>query len=213
MPSKLQQFSLHLSAVALLILVPATQAIAQEGDPDRPVITGDVPTPTGSADMFIKFDGIDGEAKDSNHDKWIDVLSVDWGAAGDPAAQSAERPRRAANPRARRRGDVIMTDVTISKGYDAASVKLMEACARGAVVPKVDVYLMRSSDGAYLKYELKNVMVTSYSLSGSGEGGVPTESVTLNFAEVEWTYAETDDTEKDKKQNIEMTVVPDRVEG
>ena len=23
--------------------------------------------------------GVDGESKDSNHDKWIDVLSIDWG--------------------------------------------------------------------------------------------------------------------------------------
>ena len=29
---------------------------------------------------FAKYDGIDGESKDSNPDKWIDVLSIDWGS-------------------------------------------------------------------------------------------------------------------------------------
>ena len=34
------------------------------------------------ADMaaFAKYDGVDGESKDANHDKWIDVLSIDWGS-------------------------------------------------------------------------------------------------------------------------------------
>ena len=32
---------------------------------------------TGGA-AFVKFDGVDGEATDANHDKWIDVLSVRW---------------------------------------------------------------------------------------------------------------------------------------
>ena len=167
--------------------------------------------PTGAAaqaaDMYIKIEGIEGESRDANHDKWIDVLSVSWGAAGDPAVE-AERPRRPTNPRARRRGDVKMEDVTLTKSWDASSPKLAEACARGEHIPKVDVYLARSSDGVYLRYELKNVMVTSYSLSGASGGAVPTESITLNFAEVEWTYAETDDTKK-----ISPTVTPDRSEG
>ena len=28
------------------------------------------------AASYMKFDGIDGESKDSNHEKWIDVLSI-----------------------------------------------------------------------------------------------------------------------------------------
>lgn len=27
--------------------------------------------------VFAKYDGFDGEAKDANHDTWIDVLSID----------------------------------------------------------------------------------------------------------------------------------------
>lgn len=209
MSAKSFRIPLSLSA-ALLFLVPAL-AVGQQGNPDRPVVTGDVPTPA-AVDMFIKIDGIDGESKDANHDKWIDILSVDWGAAGDPSvAGSLARPRRAAGA-ARRRGDVKLDDITINKGYDASSPKLLEACAKGTYIPKVDVYLMRSSDGRYLRYELKDVMVTSYSLSSSGAGDVPTESVTLNYAEVKWEYAETDDGDKDEKK-IELTITPNRSEG
>ncbi len=30
------------------------------------------------ATTYAKYDGIDGEATDSHHDKWIDILSVDF---------------------------------------------------------------------------------------------------------------------------------------
>lgn len=32
------------------------------------------------AAAYVKYDGIDGEAKDTSHDKWIDVLSIDYSA-------------------------------------------------------------------------------------------------------------------------------------
>ena len=33
-------------------------------------------------DMFLKVEGVTGESKDANHASWIDVLSFNWGAAG-----------------------------------------------------------------------------------------------------------------------------------
>ncbi|MGQ3673891.1 type VI secretion system tube protein Hcp, partial [Xanthobacter sp. TB0139] len=29
--------------------------------------------------IYLKFDGIDGEATQDDHKKWIDVLSLSWG--------------------------------------------------------------------------------------------------------------------------------------
>ena len=31
-------------------------------------------------DMFMKVEGINGEAKDANHKDWTDIESFDWGA-------------------------------------------------------------------------------------------------------------------------------------
>jgi hypothetical protein len=36
---------------------------------------------------YLKIPTIDGESKDEKHDKWIDVLNVDWGL------QATVRPR------------------------------------------------------------------------------------------------------------------------
>ena len=43
---------------------------------------------------YIKFDGVDGESKDSNHDKWIDVLSVDWGSNKPGGGATGQTRRR-----------------------------------------------------------------------------------------------------------------------
>ena len=45
----------------------------------------------------------------------------------------------------------------------------------------------------YLKYKLKDVIVTSYSFHGNAAGDpLPTEEVTLGYTEVEWTYITVD---------------------
>ena len=45
---------------------------------------------------FAKYDGIDGEAIDVNHDKWIDVLSIDWGAHKPGGGMTGQSRRRGA---------------------------------------------------------------------------------------------------------------------
>ncbi len=49
------------------------------------------------AAIFVKFDGIDGESNDANHDKWSDVLSVNESlTTADGRATGATRTRGAA---------------------------------------------------------------------------------------------------------------------
>lgn len=151
------------------------------------------------AAVFAKYDGIDGESKDSNHDKWIDVLSIDWGMhrpAADPASGET-----------RRRGAAVVEDLTLTIEYDKASPKLQEKCLMGEIIPKLEIEQTANYGGAratYLKYELKNVMITSISVSASGndEAGPPTLVVSCNFEEVKVTYTEFDDTGS-SKGNIE----------
>jgi type VI secretion system secreted protein Hcp len=155
---------------------------------------------TASAAAFAKYDGIDGESKDQNHDAWIDILSVDWAAqAAAPAAGSSGQSRR--------RGAVVVEDMTITLDYEKAAPKLLEALTRGKVIPKLEIELTATYGGAratYLKYELKNVRVTSYSVNASGndEAGPPTVVVANNFEEIKVTYTEYDD-EGRNKGNVE----------
>lgn len=147
---------------------------------------------------YIKFDGVDGESEDKDHKKWSDLLSF---------SQSLHKPGGGATGAARRRGDVVLEDIQVTKQLDKSSPKIAEAVCKGKVFPKVEIEVTASITDSgrvtYYKYELKNVSVTSYSVSGGGQSeDKPTEDLSLNFEEIKVTYTE-NDREGKKKGNIE----------
>ena len=131
---------------------------------------------------FVKYDGIDGESVDATHMKWIDVLSVDFGVTR--AATGGSAP--------------VVQNMVITMEYDKASPKILEKALNGEVIPKLEIELTSTTRGAgatYLKYELVNVLVTSYQTNASGDdlAGLPTVVVGNNFEEIKVTYTEFDD--------------------
>jgi len=90
-------------------------------------------------------------------------------------------------------------DVVVVRELDKSSTKLQESTANGFFHDEVEVHFTRSSvsgdekQQTYLKYKLKDVIVTSYSFHGNAAGDpLPTEEITLGYTEVEWTYISTD---------------------
>ena len=147
---------------------------------------------------FAKYEGIDGESGDANHEKWIDVLSIDWGA---------HKPGGGATGQSRRRGGAVVEDITLTIEYEKSSPTLQEKCLMGEIIPKLELELTSTYGGAratYLIYELTNVMVTSYQTNASGndEAGPPTVVIGNNFEEIKVTYTEFDDTGS-SKGNVE----------
>lgn len=155
------------------------------------------PQPSNQA-WFAKYDGVDGESQDANHDKWIDVLSIDWGV---------HKPGGGATGATRRRASAVVDDLVITYEYEKASPKILEACLEGKVIPKLEIELTTTYGGAratYLKYEMKNVQCTTYDVSGSADAGPPTVVVGNNFEEIKVTYTEYD-SEGNKGGNVETT--------
>jgi type VI secretion system secreted protein Hcp len=145
---------------------------------------------------YIKFDGVDGESKDKDHNGWSDLASF---------GQGLHQPGGSATGATRRRGDVIMNDISCSKELDKASPKIAESICKGKVFPKVEIDLTASYTDAgrqtYFRYELKNVLVTSYNVGGTGQSeSVPMEDFALNFEEIKVTYTENDSKGKKKGQ-------------
>jgi type VI secretion system secreted protein Hcp len=143
---------------------------------------------------YIKFDGVDGEALDKDHKNWSDLASF---------SQGMSQPGGGATGATRRRGDVVVEDICCTKELDKASPKLAEGVCKGKVYPKVEIELTASyTDGGrvpYYRYELKNVLVTSYTISGSGQSEeVPMETFSMNFEEIKTTYTENDNKGKAK---------------
>ena len=149
---------------------------------------------------YIKFDGIDGEALDDKHKGWSDLASF---------SQGMTQPGGAKTGATRRRGDVILNDLSCAKELDKSSPKIAEAVCKGKVFPKVEIDVTASTTDkgrvTYYRYELTNVMVTGYNISGSGQAeDVPMEDFSLNFEEIKVTYTENDSKGK-KKGSIEYS--------
>lgn len=139
--------------------------------------------------IFARFDGVDGESHDAHHMGWIDVEALEWGV---------HRPDAAAGS-SRRRGAAVVENMGLLFGYEKAAPKLLERCLKGTVTPVVEVEVTATFGGArqtYLRYEMKNVLVSSYQVGADGndEAGPPAVSVEVGFDEVTVTYIEFDDT-------------------
>lgn len=134
---------------------------------------------------YIKFDTIVGESTEPDHKEWINLLSCSMGL---------NRPMpHGSSGSTRQRGSVICGDVVCVKEMDASSPKLAAAICDGTVFPKVKIDLCTSTGSSkrvpYFKYELTNVMVSSFDISGQcNDSSVPTESFSLNYEEIKWTY-------------------------
>ena len=137
---------------------------------------------------FIKYHGIEGESDDKNHIEWTDVLSLDWGIQMRYPGLAGQSRRRSAPE---------VEDLVLTMAYEKAAPKLQEKCLRGEVIPKLEIEFTATYGGArttYLRYELKNVIITSFQTNASGidEAGPPTVVIGNNFEEVKVTYTEYD---------------------
>jgi type VI secretion system secreted protein Hcp len=131
--------------------------------------------------MFLKIDGISGEAKDKSHGKEIDVLAWGWGMGNHGSAHVLGGAGS---------GKVNVQDVQFTKYVDTASPQLMKACCSGAHYPTA-LLTVRKAGGTpveYIKIKMEEVFITEVSTGGSGGEDRLTENVSLNFAKVHLDY-------------------------
>ncbi len=88
---------------------------------------------------------------------------------------------------------------TFTKYVDKASPQLQQYCGSGQQIPIMMVSSPNKQE-PYLTYELTNVMVTSCTKGG---GGRPTESISLNYEKIKWSYDKKP--AKGKKGKVETT--------
>jgi type VI secretion system secreted protein Hcp len=136
-------------------------------------------------DAFLNITGIQGEAIASGHSNEIVVLSFSAGVHKPITINSGGVTT----------GTTTFDNLTILKAIDKASPSLYLACAQGTHISQV-VLTLRSQTGGqveFYKITLTDVFVTSVQTSGSSSGGErPTETVTLAFQQIQWTYQQVD---------------------
>lgn len=138
------------------------------------------------ADMFLKLEGIEAESTDNKHKGEIEILNFSWGAT---------QPGSSGHGGGAGVGKVQIHDFSFSKLMDKASPKLFEYCATGKHLPSI-ILTCRKAGGEqqeYLKVTMKEVIVSSFTNSGSGGASLPVENVTLNFSTIEMEYKPQDE--------------------
>lgn len=80
---------------------------------------------------------------------------------------------------------IKITDIPKDRKLSREDLKLVRGGAIATAVSSVS----GSNTVPYYAYEMKNVIVTGYSFSGSaGSDPAPMETVTMNYDKVEWDY-------------------------
>src|SRR6185437_7624284 len=135
-----------------------------------------------AVDMFLDLDGVKGESVDKAHKDKIDILGWQWGLANTGTFHHGSGGGA---------GKATFNDITVTKFIDAASPNIMQYCANGKHFAKGTIIVRKAGgDSAleYLKIEMKNVLVTSYTTGGGSGQERLTENIALNFAEVNVEY-------------------------
>lgn len=130
-------------------------------------------------DYFLKLDTIEGESKDSNHSKEIDILGWSFGAS--QAATGGAGGGSGA-------GKAQFNALSISLKMCKASPKLMISCATGKHL-KTGVLTARKAGGGpkdYYTITLTNLLITSYNTGGSSE--FPIDRITLAAEQISVSY-------------------------
>jgi type VI secretion system secreted protein Hcp len=136
---------------------------------------------------FAKYEGVGGESDDVNHINWIDIKTFEWSVM--PTDMSAGSMRD--------RALVKVEDIVLSFAYEKSAPKLVEASLRGKVFPKLEIEVVGTFGGSratYLRYELTNVRIAAYSVSGEADSqGRPVVFAANSFEGIKITYSEYDD--------------------
>ncbi len=138
------------------------------------------PSARAAFNAYLRLGDIKGESTDAQHKDWIEIDSYQFDSIHSAAMGSVARGARS--------GRVNVQELTITKKVDKTSPKLMEAAASGKPFQNATIDLRRAGESQdFLVIKMENVLVTNVQ-PGRGTGPVPTETMSLNYSKIEWTY-------------------------
>jgi type VI secretion system secreted protein Hcp len=136
-----------------------------------------------AVDMFLKIDGIKGESRDSRHKDEIEILSYSWGLS-----QSGTMAFGGGGGA----GKVQFQDFHFTNVVSKASPSLFLKCATGEHIKEATLTVRKAGGEQqdFLIIKLNDALVSSYQSDGSSGDNLPTDSVSINYAKIEYTYKE-----------------------
>lgn len=136
-----------------------------------------------AVDMFLKLDGIKGEAQDKTWKDQIDVLAWSWGVSNSGSTHMGGGSGA---------GRANFQDISLTKWIDKASPILWQHSTTGKHIASGQL-VCRKAGGTQMEYiiiDIKDILITSVSIGGSGGEDRLTENVSLNFGWFGYKYVE-----------------------
>ncbi|MFX1516672.1 MAG: Hcp family type VI secretion system effector [Promethearchaeota archaeon] len=146
---------------------------------------------------YLKIDGIDGEAIEANHLKWIDVLAFSHNII---ISSSVSAVRTSGTPQ--------LAPLRITKMVDKSSPYLYDRCSKGTVIPYVYLDCCKDFGGqlkVFYRIELTNAGIISVQDFGITAGDIPTETVSFSYDQIKLIYTEYDE-QGSSKGNVETII-------
>ena len=136
--------------------------------------------------IYLKLDPIKGSATDSKFKDQIELTSFQWGAGlGVGSPRGGDRTT----------SEPSVSEISATKQLDKSSELLFKNLLMGETLAKGTISFTAAIKGesiAYAVLDLEDVIISGYSQSSGGDG-LPTESISLNFAKFVYSFSGRDD--------------------
>jgi type VI secretion system secreted protein Hcp len=127
-----------------------------------------------AVNLLLKIEGLPGESVIKGHENEIDIDSWSWGASNPGSMHRATGGGT---------GKVSVQDLNVMKKLDKASTELLLSCC----------------NGKHFMIEMSDVIVSTYSVTGSEGNETISEHISFNFAKVKVEYKTQDAKGKEGK--------------
>ncbi|MBV9834704.1 MAG: type VI secretion system tube protein Hcp [Alphaproteobacteria bacterium] len=130
--------------------------------------------------IYMKFEGIDGDVTAANHEKWIELHSVQWGSSRNVATTGEANHRT--------KSAVNVNEVVVTKDRCSASGKIWRAqLMNDAKTVTIDwVTTSQGGQTVYQSLKLTQALVSSFSQNAHADAA-PLEQISFNMTEIELT--------------------------
>lgn len=132
--------------------------------------------------ILMKVPDVPGQTQLDGYADYMELFSYSHAISQHVTANVSNADRTTGRP--------VHQDFAVTKDVDKATPSLIQACNEGKIYSEVEIIVGRNDAGAIVeifKYKLEDAIVSSMSVSGGG-GGKPIETITWNYARIEWTY-------------------------
>nr|WP_319387251.1 type VI secretion system tube protein Hcp [uncultured Roseibium sp.] len=135
-------------------------------------------------DCFLKLDGIKGESQDKTHKDEIDILSWSWGASQSGTTHMGSGSGG---------GKAHFQDLSLVSYIGKDTSAALQCLATGKHISKGTLYCRKAAGDnplEYLKIEMEDILVSSFSTGGTGSEDRVTCTWSLNFGSFKVMYTE-----------------------